>query len=192
MKWPPLMTHCMRREFTWLQQAASPSCDLITLRRCWKIPSSVTLAILTARLTSPGWMQTVWRKMSSSLRQVSVQAFDVKMLGVNFIVSWVWHVSLKCRTKKPRCNTDVGPIPRCDKAVFYKSSYSADSHVVVQLLCVVACINVCAYLKHPKHWQPYNCVGHRQISYTLVEMGSTALVDSTALYISHKGLIKYL
>ena len=83
------MTLWQRQEFTWLQQAASPSCDLITLRTCWKIPLSVTSAILTVRSTSPGWMQTVWRKRSSSPRQVSVQTFNIKTLVVNlFTMPW--------------------------------------------------------------------------------------------------------
>ena len=37
-----------------------------------------------------------------------------------------------------------------------KSAFSADSlRVFTQPLCAIVCVNVCACVKNPKHWQPY-------------------------------------
>ena len=40
-----------------------------------------------------------------------------------------------------------------------ESTFRADSVTVpVQPLCAIACINICAHIKDPKHWQPYLCL----------------------------------
>ena len=37
--------------------------------------------------------------------------------------------------------------------------FSADSLMVsVQPPCAIACINICAHVKNPTHWQPYHCL----------------------------------
>ena len=36
-----------------------------------------------------------------------------------------------------------------------RAAVNADSlRLPVQPLCAIACINICAYVKDPKHWQP--------------------------------------
>ena len=42
-----------------------------------------------------------------------------------------------------------------------ESTSSTDSWVSIQPLCAIACIkliNICAHVKNPKHWQPYQCL----------------------------------
>ena len=34
--------------------------------------------------------------------------------------------------------------------------------VSVQPPCAIACINICAHVKNPKHWQPYHCLDERK------------------------------
>ena len=44
-----------------------------------------------------------------------------------------------------------------------ESTFSADSLTVSeQLLCAIACINICSRVKDPKHWQPYLCLDTRK------------------------------
>ena len=57
-----------------------------------------------------------------------------------------------------------------------ESTSGADSlPVSVQPPCAIACINICADVKNPKHWQPYHCLDIRKIVHTLIGMGSAAL-----------------
>ena len=51
----------------------------------------------------------------------------------------------------------------------------------VQSPCVVTCINICAHVKSPQHWQPYQCPNTNKILHTLVEMGSIALAAAVAI-----------
>ena len=65
---------------------------------------------------------------------------------------------------------------RCGKGLFSQSASCADSLTVsVQPPCAIACINICAYVKNPKHWQPYHCPDTK-ILHTPIGMGSAALV----------------
>ena len=45
----------------------------------------------------------------------------------------------------------------------------------VQPLCAVACISICAHIKHSKHGQQYHYLDI-EILYTLIGVGSAALV----------------
>ena len=47
--------------------------------------------------------------------------------------------------------------------------------VSVQPPCAIACINICAHVKNPKHWQPYQRSGRTNILHTPTGMGSAAL-----------------
>ena len=60
---------------------------------------------------------------------------------------------------------------------FPQSAFSADFLTVsVQSPCAIACINFCAHVKNPKHWQPYFCLDARKYGTDrLVGMGSAAL-----------------
>ena len=43
--------------------------------------------------------------------------------------------------------------------ILFQSTLSAESLTVsIQLPCAIACINICAYVKNPKHWQPHPSV----------------------------------
>ena len=56
-----------------------------------------------------------------------------------------------------------------------ESASSADSLTVsLQPPCAIACTNVCAHVKNPKHWEPY----HTKILHTLIGMGSAALATA--------------
>ena len=67
-------------------------------------------------------------------------------------------------TEKPRRNTDSGSSPPGWQGIFLPESTSrADSLTVsVQPPCVSECINICAHVKTPKHWQPYHCLDTRK------------------------------
>ena len=47
--------------------------------------------------------------------------------------------------------------------VLPESASSADSITVsVQTPCDIACINISAHVKYPKHWQPHICLDMRK------------------------------
>ena len=46
-------------------------------------------------------------------------------------------------------------------------------------LCAMACINICAHFKNPKHWQPHHWT--QKILHTLAGMSSTALVAAAVV-----------
>ena len=47
--------------------------------------------------------------------------------------------------------------------------------------CAVACISICAHVTISKSWQTYQLLGHTTTLYTLVGMGSAAIVAAAAL-----------
>ena len=57
----------------------------------------------------------------------------------------------------------------------------------VQPSCAIACIDICAHVKDPKHWQPYLCLDHTKIPHALLEIGSAALDLAVAVALSRKG-----
>ena len=61
---------------------------------------------------------------------------------------------------KARCNTDTGSSPPDQWGIFHpESTASADSLTTsVQTPCAIACINIRARVKNPKHWQPHHCL----------------------------------
>ncbi len=100
----------------------------------------------------------------------------------SFSVSTLNHVLTPIhRESMQSCNTDVGLSPQCSKGFFFApSQLSVQTLTVsVQLQCAIACISSCAHFKHPKHWQPYNCLDTQKyctdILHTLIGMGSAAL-----------------
>ena len=56
--------------------------------------------------------------------------------------------------------TEAGSIARCGQGFFSReSAFSADSHTVsVKLPCAIACVDVCAHVKDPRHRQLYLCL----------------------------------
>ena len=52
-----------------------------------------------------------------------------------------------------RCKTDAGLSPRGGKGFFSQSLT-----VTVQPPCAIACIQICAYVKNPKHWYTFSIV----------------------------------
>ena len=47
--------------------------------------------------------------------------------------------------------------------VLPESPFSTDSLTVsIQPSCAITCINICACIKPPKHWQPYHCLDTRK------------------------------
>ena len=100
----------------------------------------------------------------------------------SFSVSTLNHVLTPIhRESMQSCNTDVGLSPQCSKGFFFApSQLSVQTLTVsVQLQCAIACISSCAHFKHPKLWQPYNCLDTQKyctdILHTLIGMGSAAL-----------------
>ena len=83
--------------------------------------------------------------------------------------------------------SDAGSIPRCGKEFFSQSQLSVQTllRVSVQPPCAIACINICARVKDPKHWQPYflffSLFLHMKIPHALIEIGSAALAAAVAL-----------
>ena len=60
---------------------------------------------------------------------------------------------------KARYSTDTYLNPRWGKWFFFQSTFGADSLMVsTQPLCPIACINISAHIKNPKHRQPYHCL----------------------------------
>ena len=54
---------------------------------------------------------------------------------------------------------------QCDKGSFPEPVFTADSLTVsTQPACVVTCINSCAHVKNPKHWQPPYCLDAHKYS----------------------------
>ena len=57
----------------------------------------------------------------------------------------------------------VGSTPWCGKELFSQSQLSVRLSLGVrQPPCVLACINIYAHVKDPKHWQPYHCLDTRK------------------------------
>ena len=54
-------------------------------------------------------------------------------------------------------------VPGATRDFLPESASSGDSPPVsLQPTCVIACINICAHVKNPKHWQPYHCLDERK------------------------------
>ena len=52
--------------------------------------------------------------------------------------------------------TEAGSVPWCGRGFFSQSQLLVQTVTVsVQPKCAVACVNVCAHVKDPKHLQPY-------------------------------------
>ena len=91
----------------------------------------------------------VWRKVPES---------DARSVLSRFCWTIYWRVRISPKGRESDCkamsNTDAGSSPRCGKGFYSQSTSSADSLTVpVQPPCAVACINICADIKNPKHWQ---------------------------------------
>ena len=79
---------------------------------------------------------------------------------------------------KARYSTDTYLNPRWGKWFFFQSTFGADSLMVsTQPLCPIACINISAHIKNPKHRQPYHCLDTWKYC-TLIGMGSAALATA--------------
>ena len=70
------------------------------------------------------------------------------------------------RTEKPGAILTRVRVPRFSFS-FPVSAFSADSLTVsAQPPCAIACINICADVNNPKHWQPYHCLDTRKHAHT--------------------------
>ena len=70
------------------------------------------------------------------------------------------------RTEKPGAILTRVRVPRFSFS-FPESAFSADSLTMcAQPPCAIACINICADVNNPKHWQPYHCLDTRKHAYT--------------------------
>ena len=68
--------------------------------------------------------------------------------GCNSVEHWVWFVA------------DAGLTP-CAARDF---SITDSQTVFVQSLCAVVCSSISGHIKHPKHWQLYNCLDTQKSS----------------------------
>ena len=87
------------------------------------------------------------------------------------------------------------PLPGVARIFLSASTFSADSLMKsTQPSCAIPGINICAYVKDPKHWQPYHCLDTRK--YRLhrnrwsCSCSCCSLTQDKATQISHKGLMK--
>ena len=92
----------------------------------------------------------------SAKREQRDQQTDIKAMA------WVISAFLQWHFQVPRFAES--PVRQVFFSFFLpEPTFSADSLTVsVEASCAVACINICAHVKEPKHWQPYLCLDTRK------------------------------